>query len=111
MRTDPAVQSTTDATFAADVLASGMPVLVEFTASWCGPCRMLAPVLQQIAVDEAARMRVVSLDVDENPATARAYGVMSMPTLVLIRDGEEVARLVGAQPRPAIMRQLEPILG
>lgn len=103
--------STTDAAFADDVLSSETPVLVDFTAAWCGPCRMLAPVLEQIASDEAARLRVVSIDVDANPVTTLNYQVRSMPTLALFVAGEVVARFVGARPRTAIMRELEPHLG
>jgi thioredoxin 1 len=101
---------TTDSTFAADVLASPTPVLVDFTADWCPPCKMVAPVLEEIATEQAARLKVVSIDVDENPVTASHYGVMSMPTLTLFIDGQVVAQTVGAKPKLAIMRQLEPHL-
>jgi thioredoxin 1 len=101
------LDATTDAAFADDVLASSLPVLVEFTAAWCPPCRMIVPVLQKIADDEASRLRVVSIDVDTNPLTTRAYGVMSMPTLALFVDGKPVVQFVGAKPRTAIMRLVE----
>jgi thioredoxin 1 len=101
---------TTDATFAADVLASPIPVLVDFTADWCPPCKMVAPVLEQIATDEAGRLTVVSLDVDENPVVTTTYGVLSMPTLALFINGQIVAQMVGAKPRTMIMRELEPHL-
>lgn len=101
---------TTDATFAQDVLASPLPVLVEFTASWCPPCHMIAPVLARIAEDEADRLRVLALDVDANPVTALAYDVLGMPTLALFVGGEIVVRMVGARPRSAVMRELEPHL-
>jgi thioredoxin 1 len=101
---------TTDAAFAADVLASRTPVLVDFTADWCPPCHMVAPVLEQIATEEAGRLKVISIDVDENPVTASHYGIQSMPTLALFVDGQVVAQSVGAKPRVAIMRQLEPHL-
>jgi thioredoxin 1 len=104
------LHNTTDATFAADVLSSATPVLVDFTAAWCPPCRMVAPVLEQIAADEAPRVKVVSLDVDANPETTRRYGVMSMPTLALFVGGEVVSQTVGARPRAAIMREIEPHL-
>jgi thioredoxin len=104
------VPETTDAAFAGDVLASTRPVLVDFTAAWCGPCRMIAPVLAQIAEDESDRLKVVSLDVDSNPETTRRYGVMSMPTLALFVGGEIVKQIVGARPRAAILRELEPYL-
>ena len=102
--------TTTDAAFAGDVLASSTPVLVDFTAAWCAPCRMIAPVLEQIASDEAGRLRVVSIDVDDNPVTTRNYQIMSMPTLALFVAGEMVTQLVGAKPHNAIMRELEPHL-
>lgn len=102
--------ATTDASFAEDVLAAQLPVLVEFTAEWCPPCKMIAPVLEQIARDEADRLRVVSLDVDENPATTRRYGVLGMPTLALFKDGQVVSQTVGARPRAAILCELEPHL-
>ncbi|MEW1860799.1 thioredoxin [Streptomyces sp. NPDC088194] len=97
---------TTDATFAADVLAADLPVLVDFTASWCPPCRMIAPVLAEIAVEEAERLRIVQLDVDANPATQAAYGVLSMPTLMLFRAGEPVKVLVGARPKRRLLQEL-----
>ncbi len=104
------VPATTDATFATDVLAADRPVLVEFTAEWCPPCKMIAPVLDQIARDEADRLAVVSLDVDANPETTRRYGVLGMPTLALFIGGEVVSQTVGARPRAAILRELEPHL-
>jgi thioredoxin 1 len=102
--------TTTDAAFADDVLASRTPVLVDFTAEWCGPCRLVTPVLEQLAQDEARRMRVVSLDVDTNPDAARTYGILGMPTMLLFRDGQVVQRIIGARPRSAILEELEPYL-
>lgn len=102
---------TTDAAFADDVLASPLPVLVEFTASWCPPCRMIAPVLAQIAEDEKERLRVLAIDVDAHPVTTLKYNVLGMPTLMLFVRGEPVARMMGARPRAAILRELEPHLG
>lgn len=104
------VDTVTDATFAAEVLRSELPVLVEFTASWCPPCRMIAPVLAQIAAEEAGRLRIVALDVDTDPATTAAYGVLSMPTLMLFRAGEPVTALVGARPRRRLMEDLSEVL-
>jgi thioredoxin 1 len=103
--------TTTEATFAADVLSSPQPVLVDFSAEWCPPCQLVAPVLEQIAADEAARLRVVSVDVDENPVVADLYAVTSMPTLVLFRGGREVARIKGVKPREAILAEFTPHLG
>ena len=105
-----ALSETTDATFAADVLQADRPVLVEFTADWCPPCKMIAPVLAQIGRDEADRLKVVAIDADTNPETMRRYGVMGMPTLILFVDGQVVSQTVGARPRAAILRELEPHL-
>jgi thioredoxin 1 len=102
--------TTSDATFAHDVLSATTPVLLDFTATWCPPCRMIEPVLEQIAADEAGRVKVVSLDVDANPETARRYNVMGMPTLALFVGGELVSQTVGARPRAAILREIEPHL-
>lgn len=102
--------TTSDATFAADVLGSDVPVLVDFTASWCPPCRMVTPVLEQLAAEERDRLRVVQLDVDADPETARTHRVMGLPTMSLFRDGEVVATVVGARPRAAILREIEPFL-
>ena len=105
-----ALPVTSDATFQEDVLSSTTPVLVEFTATWCPPCRMIAPVLVQIAAEQAGRLRIVALDVDENPLTTRTYGVMGMPTLALFIGGEVVTTVVGARPQAMIMKALEPYL-
>ena len=102
--------STTDATFADDVLASATPVLVDFTADWCPPCKMIAPVLDRIAGENADRMRIVALDVDANPQTTQRYNVLGMPTLALFVRGEIVTTIVGAQPQATIMKTLEPYL-
>jgi thioredoxin 1 len=101
---------TSDATFAADVLGSDLPVLVDFTAAWCGPCRMVTPVLEQLAAEQTGRMRVVQLDVDANPETTRRYHVLGMPTMTLFRDGEAITTVVGARPRAALLQALEPHL-
>ena len=102
--------ATSDATFADDVLAGATPVLVDFTADWCPPCKMIAPVLAQIAAENADRLRVVALDVDANPATAARYNVLGMPTLALFVRGELVTTVVGARPQALIMQALEPYL-
>jgi thioredoxin 1 len=101
---------TTDAAFTDDVLASTVPVLVEFTADWCPPCRMVAPVMEQISADEKDRLRVLAIDVDTNPDTTLKYQVMGMPTLALFVNGEIVSRILGARSRTAILRELEPHL-
>jgi len=103
--------ATTDATFAGDVLASSTPVLVEFTADWCPPCKMIAPVLERIATEQTGRLRVVSLDVDSNPETTRAYRVLGMPTMSLFVGGQVVASVTGARPQAQLMKEFEPHLG
>ncbi|MBO8195050.1 thioredoxin [Streptomyces oryzae] len=100
------MREVTDATFAEEVLRSDIPVLVDFTADWCPPCRMVAPVLAQIAEERADTLKVVSLDVDRNPETQAAYGVLSMPTLILFRNGEPARSVVGAQPKRRLVEQL-----
>lgn len=101
------VASTSDATFAQDVLESELPVLVEFTAAWCPPCRMIAPVLDQIANEESGRLRVLAIDTDMNSATMLRYQVMSLPTLALFKNGTVVSQTVGAKPKAAILREIE----
>ncbi|MFI9100108.1 thioredoxin [Streptomyces fildesensis] len=100
----------TDATFAEEVLAAEGPVLVEFTADWCGPCRMIAPVLEAVAEEQAGRLKVVLLDVDTNPETQAAYGVLSMPTLMVFSDGQPVKSMVGARPKRRLLQELEDVL-
>jgi thioredoxin 1 len=97
----------TDATFDALVLRADRPVLVDFTAQWCPPCRMIEPVLREIADEQADRLVVARLDVDANPLATRAAGVMGMPTLTLYVEGRPVAQVVGARPKAALMRVLE----
>lgn len=96
----------TDDTFGEEVLHSDVPVLVDFTADWCPPCRMVAPVLARIAAEREGLVKVVSLDVDRNPATQAAYGVLSMPTLILFRDGEPARSVVGARPERHLVEAL-----
>jgi thioredoxin 2 len=96
-------------TFTAETRAS-VPVVVDFWASWCGPCRMIAPVLEDLAAQNAGRLKVVKVDVDANPALAVQYGAQSIPLLVVMRDGREVDRIVGALPRAALEQRLGPVL-
>ncbi|HBJ72162.1 MAG TPA: thioredoxin [Actinobacteria bacterium] len=103
--------TTTDATFERDVLLSDLPVLVEFTAAWCPPCRMIAPVLDQIATEESKRLKVLAIDTDMNSETMLRYHVMSLPTLALFKNGSVVSQTVGARPKAAILREIEPYLG
>ncbi|MBT2487681.1 thioredoxin [Streptomyces sp. ISL-96] len=100
------MDAVTDATFDDEVLKAGLPVLVEFTADWCGSCRQLAPVLSDVAREEADRVKVVQLDVDFNPETTLRYGVLSMPTLIVFRDGEPVKQMVGARPKRKLLLEL-----
>jgi thioredoxin 1 len=97
----------TDATFADEVLGSELPVLVDFWAEWCPPCHRLAPVLEELAVEYEGRARIVKIDSDANPEAVRAYGVMSMPTLSLFRNGELVSQVVGARPRSQLRAQID----
>ncbi|OHV46486.1 thiol reductase thioredoxin [Parafrankia colletiae] len=94
---DGVVWEVDDDTFAAAVLRSPVPVLIDFQADWCPPCRMMRPILRQVASELAGRLRVVEVDVDASPRTALAYGVLAMPTMVVVRDGQAVATLVGAR--------------
>jgi thioredoxin 2 len=96
----------TDATFLDEVGQSPVPVLLDLWAPWCGPCRTIAPVLEALASEWAGRVRVAKLNVDENPATAARFGVRNIPTLLLIKGGREVDRIVGVQPRTEIERRL-----
>jgi len=100
----------TDATFDADVLGSSTPVLVDFWAEWCGPCRMVSPLLEEIGDEHKGRIIVVKLNVDENPQVAQRYGVMSIPTLALFVEGQEKKRLVGAMPKRVILAELSEYL-
>jgi thioredoxin 2 len=97
----------TDATFAAEVERSPLPVLVDAWAPWCGPCRLIAPVIEELAVELAGRVRVAKLNVDENPATATRFNLRSIPTLLVLQRGREVDRIVGVQPKSEISRRLE----
>ena len=89
---------------------TSVPVVVDFWAAWCGPCRMIAPVLQDLATRQAGKLKVVKVDVDANPQLAQRYGAQSIPLLVALRDGREVDRIVGALPRAALEQRLAPLL-
>ena len=93
------VNKVSDATFELEVLKSNEPVVVDFWAEWCGPCKMIAPALEEIAGTLNGKVKIVKLNVDENPATASKYGIMSIPTLMLFKNGEMASRQVGAAPK------------
>ncbi len=99
-----------DQDFQNEVLSAQTPVLVDFWAEWCTPCHMVAPVVEEIAREKSGRLKVAKLNVDDNPDTARQFGVMSIPTLIVFADGQEKARVIGARGKEAILREIEPHL-
>lgn len=99
-----------DATFTEDVLQSDKPVIVDFWAEWCGPCRMVSPILDEIAGENADKISVVKLNVDENPQTAASYGIVSIPTLNVYQGGQVVKQIVGAKPKQALLKDLAEFL-
>ena len=100
----------TDANFASEVEASSLPVLLDLWAAWCGPCQMIAPVVEQLATEMAGRVKVAKLNVDDSPQTAARFGVRSIPTLLILKNGREVDRLVGALPKQEILRRLQAVI-
>lgn len=100
----------TDASFAADVLQSDKPVLVDFWAEWCGPCRLVGPVLEEIAAEYGEKLEIVKLNIDENPTIARDYQIMSIPTMSVFSGGKIVKSIVGAKPKAALLKDLADFL-
>ena len=97
-----------DATFEQEVLKADKPVLVDFWATWCGPCRMIAPVLEEIAADKGESLKIAKLDVDANPVSAGRFGVRAIPTMIVFKDGKEAQRLVGYMPKDRLLQQIQP---
>jgi thioredoxin 1 len=100
----------TDDTFEAEVIQSDMPAVVDFWAAWCAPCRMIAPILQEIAEEYDGQLKVAKLDVDQNPQVATQFGIMSIPTMILFKDGEAVERLMGYMPKERLLEKITPHL-
>lgn len=100
----------TDSTFAQEVLQSQQPVLVDFWAVWCGPCRAVAPIVEELAGEYEGKLKVMKLDVDNNPQTAATYGVQSIPTLLVFKDGKPAERIIGAVPKKVIADKLQSVL-
>jgi len=105
-----ALRPVTDASFAADVLASPRPVIVEYWAPWCGPCRMVGPVLEAIAAEYEGKVDVVKLNTDENPESMRAYGVLAVPTINLFSGGRVVKQVIGARSKSSLLREFAEFL-
>jgi thioredoxin 1 len=100
----------TDASFDQEVLGSQVPVLVDFWAAWCGPCKVVAPTIDQIAAELDGRLKVVKLDIDQNMEVSTRYGILSIPTLMLFKNGQQVEKMIGALPKQALLARIQPHL-
>jgi thioredoxin 1 len=107
---DKSIVHITDDTFESEVLQSPTPVLVDYWAEWCGPCKMIAPVLDELASEMQGKAKFVKMNVDENPQVAGQYGIMSIPTLIVFKDGKPVNKMVGGQPKPQLKAFIESAL-
>jgi len=104
-------RAVTDETFEADVLKNAKPVLVDYWAEWCGPCRQVAPVLDEIAQEHGSKIDIVKLNVDQNPQVTQTYGILNIPTLSVFKDGQLVKSIVGAKPKSVLLRELAEFIG
>ena len=104
------ISTYTDATFDEQIGSSAVPVVVDFWAEWCGPCKMVAPILEEIAEEQAGSLAIAKLNVDDNPDVARRFGVMSIPTMIVFKDGQEAARIVGAKGKSQLLDDFKPVI-
>ena len=105
------ISTLTDATFDEEIASADLPIIVDFWAEWCGPCKMIAPTLEEIANEQDGKLTVAKLNVDDNPDTARRFDVMSIPTLLVFQDGQPVKRLVGAKGKGQLLQDLSEFIG
>lgn len=104
------IKHVSDSSFDSDVLKSNQPVLVDYWAEWCGPCKMIAPILEEVAREQAGKVRIAKVNVDDNPGLATKFNVMSIPTMIVFKDGAEDQRLVGARGKPQLLEDLDSYL-